>query len=159
MAHDLKDDLDPMLDGLRRMYRAANFATNATVMTVQQLRDVITQVQAGFNLAESSWTALVGHVGAAEALNTLSMRVAPPPADASAALVQIRTDALAMINAYNASTYANPGEAAWTYSASLVGGQIVGDHTDIEIDAPTLTTLNGLASTLRTSLLVLAPVE
>ena len=158
MAHDLKDDLDPMLDGLISMYRAAQFAAGATSMTVTQLRQVVTQIQAGFNKAEANWSDLVGRVGSAEALNLLSLRVSPTPADASAALATIRTDAFAFINAYNGSVYAT-GTPAFTYSSSIVGGQIVGDHVDLEITPAALSALNGLAITLRTSLLVLAPVE
>lgn len=159
MAKDVKGSLEPMLINLRQMYNAANFGANASTLTVTQLRTLVDQIHGSFNGAKSAWLGLVAGMGSVQAREALAQRISPTPADVDASLSSVQTDCLAVLNAYKNSTYANPGAAAWTYSADLVGGLIEGGHTEEMVTVGTINALNGLCNTLRTSLLALAPVE
>lgn len=157
MIKEISTDVQPLISSLKSMHRAASFGATASAMTVNQLRDVIDIMHSSYNSAHSSWSALSTAIGASDARSALTAVLSPVPADVSATLLDIQTSALDLVNAYLGSVYAT-GSPAWTYTASLVSGQIVGGHSEVTLPSGIISVVNARCSTLKTSLEAITPI-
>lgn len=159
MARDLKTaDVAPFFNALRVMYNSANQGANATTLSVNELRRLIDLIHNNFNLMKGSWQRLRDRIGADEARNIIATSLDPTPADLGAAVAAVQSSAISLLSSYEASAYGT-GSPAFTYSRTLTNGLFTGGHVEINVASGTLTAIKASFDTLRTDLLVIAPVE
>lgn len=158
MARDITvKDVRPLLDSLSEMLTAANFGAGASVLTVNQLRDLVDVFQLKYNVARTAWDSLVSETGsAANAEAVLADYITPTPTNVLSALGSINTGITNFLNDYEGSVYGT-GSAAHTYSVSQVSNLWVGGHSEVNITAGVLSVVNSRCSTLVADLTVIAP--
>ena len=157
MARDLSKAKTQYINAVKGIYSSAVFGANATVMSVDELQNLVQSLFADYNRGQAAWADLSTLMGATEARDLLAQTVNNPSADIGAQLAQVSTDLRAILTAYE-NTFGT-GTPNRTFSYTVVSGQLDGGFADINISAPLLTSLNGLCSTLQASVELITPVS
>ena len=157
MARDLSKVKSRFTNALKSIHSSANYGANATSLTVEQLQRLISLLHSSHNDLRSAWDDLVGLLGDVTAREILSHDVSSVPETLGADLLQIRSDIIAILDAYQNNYGA--GISAKTFSYTLTGGLFTDGFSEELVTQNVLTALNGLCATLESDVELIAPVS
>lgn len=157
MARDLSRVKTQYINAVKGIYSAATYGANATVMSIDELQNLIQSLLSDYNRGQAAWADLNGLMGGAEARNLLSQTINSPPADIGAALSTVSADLRAILTAYENQFGAGTANREFSYTVN--SGQLEGGFSDINVSTPLLTSLNTLCTTLQNSVEAITPVS